>query len=77
MSTQSRSIIRMAALRKKVQRCRTSIYTDVRAGLFPSPIPLGKRSVGWLEHEVDEWIERRAESRRAVKVSDGLMETRK
>ena len=27
------------------------------AGKFPRPIPLGERAVGWLEAEIDSWIE--------------------
>ena len=26
---------------------------------FPKPIKLGKRSSGWIEEEIDEWIEER------------------
>nr|WP_010597693.1 AlpA family phage regulatory protein [Rickettsiella massiliensis] len=29
----------------------------VAKGEFPKPIKLGKRSVGWLESDVDAWIE--------------------
>ena len=27
------------------------------SGKFPRPIPLGERAVGWLEAEIDSWIE--------------------
>lgn len=30
---------------------------------FPTCIKINKRIVGWLEHEIDRWIEARAESR--------------
>ena len=46
--------------RKQVeQRCglaRSTIYHWISKGRFPAPILLGKRAVGWLESEVDEWI---------------------
>lgn len=32
---------------------------------FPQPFALGKRAVGWLESEVDTWIEQRAAKRGA------------
>ncbi|MFC4260031.1 helix-turn-helix transcriptional regulator [Marinobacter lacisalsi] len=32
------------------------LYKYVDAGTFPKPIPLGGRSVGWIDSEVDEWI---------------------
>lgn len=35
---------------------RSSLYDRIKRGDFPAPIPLGARSVGWLEHEVDAWL---------------------
>ena len=32
---------------------RTTLYTDIAGGLFPRPVKLGARSVGWPESEVD------------------------
>jgi prophage regulatory protein len=32
-----------------------------QAGDFPARVPLGANSTGWLEHQVEEWISRRAE----------------
>ena len=43
---------------------RSTIYVRLDQGLFPRPLSLGARAVGWLESEVDEWIrERITESR--------------
>jgi prophage regulatory protein len=45
----------------------TSIYLKISEGTFPSPISLGGRSVGWLESEIDAWIEERiAYTRRII-----------
>lgn len=30
---------------------------------FPSSIKINKRVVGWLEHEINQWIEHRAATR--------------
>lgn len=36
---------------------RSAIYRSIADGTFPSPISLtGGISVGWLKHEVTEWI---------------------
>lgn len=35
---------------------RSSIYKFIAAGTFPKPVPLGGRAVGWVQHEVNEWI---------------------
>ena len=34
-----------------------------RAGKFPKRVPLGKARHGWLETEIDEWIEARLSER--------------
>jgi len=31
---------------------QTSLFNQTRDGLFPPPIPLGARAVGFIEHEV-------------------------
>ena len=38
---------------------RSTIYVRLDRGLFPRPVSLGARAVGWLESEVDEWIRER------------------
>jgi len=42
---------------------RSTIYKYVSDNWFPKPVPLGGRSVGWLESEVHEWILARIEER--------------
>ena len=46
--------------------CLSSIYNFIADGTFPKPIPLGERSVGWLEHEIDEWLQSRIDKRDQV-----------
>ena len=43
----------------------SSIYNFIAEGAFPKPIPLGARAVGWLESEVNDWINRKIEDRDA------------
>ena len=43
---------------------RSSIYDYVKKGVFPPPINLGARSVGWVEEQVFEWISSRIEASR-------------
>ncbi|MGE5539628.1 MAG: helix-turn-helix transcriptional regulator [Gemmatimonas sp.] len=47
---------------------RSTIYAWVRDGLFPAPISLGPKAVGWLESELDAWL---AERTRASRSPDG------
>lgn len=39
--------------------CRSTIYDEISKGKFPRNFNLSKRTVGWLETEVDEWITNR------------------
>lgn len=41
---------------------RTAIYEAIAGHGFPKPVPLVGRRVGWIESEVDAWIESRARS---------------
>lgn len=50
-------ILRMPAVQQKIGLCKASIYNRIKKGTFPKPIPLGGKSVGWLESDVDLWIE--------------------
>lgn len=52
-------ILRCADVAARTGLSRSSIYELVKANGFPPPIPIGVRAVGWLESEVDEWIEER------------------
>lgn len=56
-------------LRKPAVKARIGISADstlydlMAAGQFPRPINLGARAVGWIESEVDAWIETRMAER--------------
>ena len=43
---------------------RSSLYNLVAAGNFPKQIPLGARSVVWLESEVQEFMQKCIANRR-------------
>jgi len=38
---------------------RPSIYAMIKMGAFPASIALEARAVGWLESEIDKWMEAR------------------
>ncbi|MBE0625477.1 MAG: AlpA family transcriptional regulator [Burkholderiales bacterium] len=53
-----------AFLRRKQVETRTglsrsTIYQYIKDGVFPKPVLLGPRAVGWLESEVSDWIAER------------------
>ena len=48
------SILRMPAVKAETgHRSHASIYTAVKLGLFTRPVPIGLRSVGWPDYEVE------------------------
>jgi prophage regulatory protein len=40
---------------------RSSIYDWMSKGFFPKQVNLGNRSVGWLESEINDWIDQRVQ----------------
>jgi prophage regulatory protein len=42
---------------------RSTIYKYITDGVFPKPVTLGERCVGWVEGEVFEWLLARIEAR--------------
>ncbi|HIF9094338.1 helix-turn-helix transcriptional regulator [Photobacterium damselae] len=56
---QTSIIIRLPAVLKTVGISRATLYKQIQAGLFPRPINLGARSVGWVADEVDALINAR------------------
>ena len=46
-------IQRLPELKTAIGLSRSSVYGDIAQGLFPKPIHIGARAVGWLSHETD------------------------
>ena len=42
---------------------RTTIYEMIKAGNFPAPVYLGQRTTGWVESEVEAWMQERIDAR--------------
>ena len=59
-------LIRLPEVRRRIGLSRSSIYAKVALGDFPAPVSLGGRAVGWLESDIDTWIEKRIEARRTL-----------
>jgi prophage regulatory protein len=51
---------------EKIGVCRTTLHNYIKQDLFPRPLNLGVRRVGWTEATVDEWIN----SRKVVGATD-------
>jgi len=57
------AIIRLPQVIQKTGLSRSSIYAAIAKEEFPAQIKLTKRSSGWLESEVDQWISDRVAER--------------
>lgn len=49
-------ILRLPDVKARTGLSRSTIYLNISNGIFPPPINLGARCVGWLESEIDTWI---------------------
>lgn len=58
------NILRLPAVKKRTGLSRSTIYLRVSQGHFPRSISLGGRSVGWIESEVNEWIQQNIDASR-------------
>ncbi len=57
------TILRLPAVKASTGLSRSTIYNRISEGDFPKPVNLGGRAVGWLENEIQEWLQRRIEAR--------------
>lgn len=52
-------ILRLKSVIEQTGLSRSTIYERMNDKSFPSAINLGRRTVGWLEHEIENWISER------------------
>jgi len=61
------AILRLPDVKARTGLSRSTIYLRIKEGKFPYPIGLGPRAVGWVESDVENWLDQRiAESKRCV-----------
>lgn len=63
----SPQILRLPVVMERTGLARSTIYAFVADGIFPKPIQLGPRSVGWVEGDVNKWIEQRITASRETR----------
>ena len=61
------TILRLPVVIARTGLSRSSIYLRISMGTFPSPIALGGRAVGWIEDEIQTWLEHQIKASRAGK----------
>jgi prophage regulatory protein len=58
-----RRVLKLPQVLARTRLSRSKLYEDIAQGIFPAPIPLGPRAVGWLESEIDDWLDARVAER--------------
>lgn len=59
-------IIRLKHVMETTGLARSTIYKYIAAGSFPKPVPLGGKSVGWVDEEIQGWVMERVTERDAA-----------
>ena len=52
-------VLRRPEVEARTGLSRSTIYARMAEGTFPRPVRLGKQSVGWIESDIDEWLDQR------------------
>lgn len=58
------AILRLPAVKSRTGLSRSTIYLRVSEGTFPKPVSLGGRAVGWVEAEIQLWLEQQIDASR-------------
>lgn len=56
-------LIKLKEVMNLTSLARSTIYKYMGEGHFPKTVPLGDRSVAWVEDEVTDWILERISNR--------------
>ena len=61
------NILRLPAVKARTGLSRSTIYHRISQGRFPKQIKLGgERASGWIEEEIDAWIDTQIQQSRDV-----------
>ena len=58
------SILRLPAVKTRTGLSRSTIYLRISEGNFPKPISLGGRAVGWVESDIQAWLQQKIDATR-------------
>jgi len=59
-------LLRLPTVKARTGLSRSTIYQRISDGTFPRPISLGARAIGFIESEIDAWLQSRIEQSRRV-----------
>ncbi len=52
-------VLRRRQVEARTGLARSTIYQYMKDGVFPKPVQLGPRAVGWIEADISAWISKR------------------
>ena len=52
----AKRILRLPAVMEISGLSSSAIYDQMARSLFPRPLRIGLRAVGWLEDDIDDWL---------------------
>ena len=58
------TILRLPTVKARTGLSRSTIYLRISEDRFPKQVSLGARAVGWIEAEVNDWLDRQIETSR-------------
>lgn len=64
-------ILRKPELFNRIQLSDPTIWRLEKQGKFPRRLRLGGASVGWLESEILDWLQKKADARQSVSENSG------
>lgn len=56
-------VIKLKDVLSKTGLGKTTLYALLKQSQFPKPVSLGLRAVGWLESEIEAWIQEKINAR--------------
>jgi len=65
------TILRLPTVKARTGLSRSTIYLRISEGCFPKPVSLGSRAVGWIEDEIDEWVNQKVDASRNPGLDSG------
>ena len=61
------NILRLPAVKTRTGLSRSSIYLRMTNNDFPASVSLGGRAVGWVEEDINNWLDKKINESRKVK----------
>jgi prophage regulatory protein len=53
------TILRLPEVKARTGLSRSTIYERIKTNTFPLPIRIGERAIGFIDSEIDDWIQAR------------------